>query len=735
MVGQVAIQVHRYQGFFVYGPKDNAVKTAVAAIYECAVRMVQERTEKSQVEMFAFSTPQGHEVCTWLADHMLSHYASTFARNKLDSLRKVANMTPEDVAVVHTEYCSVRSISERDAGAEVGSLVFLREAILSLKDDNRAGTLKHQLNWYRDEEVSGVNLLKAQNQAEVFFGRRYWYWMCVSWAIFACALGCYWTIAFVSNVRLRNINRSVLSYGVQLSRDGRNWSHVTCTDRNGPCVFDANILASQPSSIVSNLFPSEFESRYVKVLPGTCAGSYAGNLDARACAMRLGILGALGEVCLQFSFVSEGPAEQAWLQHGCNVDGVEGRWAAVDERIGEVQCCLARPSVHVCTRDGCLSGDGDAKKVSWHEANAMCKSRGWRLCRREELNRDGSAGCCGSTNKCGYDEELVWTSNQGGSSAASAHGKLDSDTASEGLMQVTVDLGQLKIVRGVQLQGGVPETMFYGPACFSLALDIIVMVFPALLVFLFFRRASPLDGVRRCYSGLFGYWALICVVKLAIFSQDPAVPSLFSGNPMCPVYFSSTIMYKTLQSIFFILYFVVFKVSIKLTPQRAWIIFLWCFIGGVFGVVEFILWTDAPIAQNQVVWPPVIVVVVFITVLIRILEARNRNLALKAQDEDVKKYGEKWEEVANPLEWTKADLETIHETLKHAQEGLCTAREKFVAKATWWERLLFRISADGIGEYSRTKKRRQRTTDIDRLFEQASFCCLLGRTNHALCLK
>jgi hypothetical protein len=65
-----------------------------------------------------------------------------------------------------------------------------------------------------------------------------------------------------------------------------------------------------------------------------------------------------------------GDSDKASLQYGCNINvsgnsdismrvdqknwpriAVNGRWASQDERIGEVQCCLTAPFLHVCTRD------------------------------------------------------------------------------------------------------------------------------------------------------------------------------------------------------------------------------------------------------------------------------------------------------------------------------------------------------------------------------------------------
>ena len=69
-----------------------------------------------------------------------------------------------------------------------------------------------------------------------------------------------------------------------------------------------------------------------------------------------------------------GSEGNAWLQYGCNLNmtsvqdisllkkeewptvDVRGRWASKEERIGEVQCCVTAPRIHVCTRDYCLSG-------------------------------------------------------------------------------------------------------------------------------------------------------------------------------------------------------------------------------------------------------------------------------------------------------------------------------------------------------------------------------------------
>ena len=145
---------------------------------------------------------------------------------------------------------------------------------------------------------------------------------------------------------------------------------------------------------------------------------------------------------------------------------VRGRWAFKEAKIGKVQCCLSTPRLQVCTRDYCLSGDKDTAKTTWHEGNTLCKSKGWRLCTREELNILGSSGCCSripGVDHCGYDNELVWTSTEGGLQPQNKYGHLNSDTALQNVTQVVLDLGKLQFIRGVQLQGGYVCTYMLRP--------------------------------------------------------------------------------------------------------------------------------------------------------------------------------------------------------------------------------------------------------------------------------
>ena len=196
--------------------------------------------------------------------------------------------------------------------------------------------------------------------------------------------------------------------------------------------------------------------------------------------MRLGIVDSVGNN-LAYHVVDEGASwmprdiqgqpGQVWLQPGCRryVNGVienrTGRWASPDERIGEVQCCL--PTRNVCTRDGCLSGRDNTTKRTFFEAEKLCKDKGWQLCSSSQMNNQrGWLSCCVSTAPCGhYNRELVWTSSRAGLQMPDGRGRLFNDVAMLGVKRVTVDLGSLQAVRGIQMQGGVPGETPYTPTC------------------------------------------------------------------------------------------------------------------------------------------------------------------------------------------------------------------------------------------------------------------------------
>ena len=48
--------------------------------------------------------PQGEEVAEWLSSHKLAHFTSTFYAIKLNTLRKISEMTQDHVLKVHRTF-------------------------------------------------------------------------------------------------------------------------------------------------------------------------------------------------------------------------------------------------------------------------------------------------------------------------------------------------------------------------------------------------------------------------------------------------------------------------------------------------------------------------------------------------------------------------------------------------------------------------------------------------------
>ena len=298
-------------------------------------------------------------MCYWLASRGLSQYTSSFVSLHLNSLRKVAAATNDDLSKVHRKFCASTALSGlHSENDDVGRLVMLKEAVQSLKDDERTKTLQDQLDDYSDPKVSGLNLIGAQHQLEVAMAQQGYRWFFI-WVLIVVTLyqAIYSGIAIMEMSGQTN-SYNLMTYGVQLSLNSTSWWPVVCQDAivEGPCIFDSSNLISRSEEVVSNLFSRQQKARYVKILPGTWESMRRGsNHDVIGPEFRLGVLGALGEVYLRYSVVSEGSSGQAWLQPGCSRNSTtlrNGMWALLEEEIGMVQCCIDSPGVHVCTRYG-----------------------------------------------------------------------------------------------------------------------------------------------------------------------------------------------------------------------------------------------------------------------------------------------------------------------------------------------------------------------------------------------
>ena len=443
------------QGHFMMGPTSDAIDAAVASIHECVQRVVEERASSRLVEGMQFSTPQGQEVLEWLAERSVAQYSHVFARNKLDSLRKVSKLSPEQISRLNDEYCrGLHGASE----AQIGGHIRLADAVASLQGDPRTKSIAGRLASFSDSAAENAI-------AEAWFNWAFFCFLCITFfAVLAFALP---IMGLPLHQALASRPHSVTSYSVQLSVDGSNWTDVICPwgrredhseGQGQKCVFDAS---PEQSSVVTHWFPSTQEGRYLRLRTRT----WENDNDGAGADLRLRIMSGSseGEPSLAFGVMQDGEPGQAWLQAGvqqgrCARRGVGG--AGLRGGAGAVLLGRAwRARVHAGRVPGRRrrrrrSGQGQLERgesevrgagvAAVHAAGAGPEGLVWLLRQR-----------AGGTNRCGYDRELVWTNNTGGADPLDRLGRLHSDTAFENVRQVEVDLLGMRRVDGVSVQGGV----------------------------------------------------------------------------------------------------------------------------------------------------------------------------------------------------------------------------------------------------------------------------------------
>jgi len=740
------------QGHFLMGPASDAVDAAVASIHKCAQRVVEEQASSRLVEGLQFSTPQGQEVLEWLAERMVSQYSHVFARNKLDSLRKVSRLSAEQISKLNDEFCrGLHGASE----AQIGGHIRIADAVASLQGDPRTKSISDRLASFRDSAAENAAAEK----------RLAWVLDVLGVVIGATVLFALGVMGLPLHQALASRPHSVTSFSVQLSVDGNNWTNVMCPwgkreqhseGQGQKCVFDAS---PEQSSVVTHWFPQAEEGRYLRLLPRT----WENKQDGTGADLRLDIMYSPEEIPnLGFAVMQGGQPGQAWLQAGCNKDGAPaGAWVAQDSDAGLVQCCLDAPGVHVCTRDGCLAGDAGAgaeAKVSWGEAKVRCEARGWRLCTRQELDRKASSGCCGSglagTNRCGYDSELVWTNNTGGADPLDRLGRLHSDTAFENVRQVGVELLGMRRVDGVSVQGGAAAasgiTCLYftwGLFLLPFALQLLVMLLQLLV-----GLTTPLAATVKAWGRPLS-WMLPAVLGIVVTAVDPSVPSVSSGNPVCTsqgmqvrgVFVAAWIL--VLQWLWHIGYLTLCP---QIPAEYASVTVIAPLWGGLILVLASPADNEGPlgtIATGIRFLGYFLFACPFIWDIPRkyLFDRRSKAQAREKMAKDVVKYNEAWEAAggvrgaprtgASPSnrvgdggvaagEDTDV-LATIKNRCSGASSGIREKRARAVAQMSLVNRLMFRIGAgprswQHQSRYARTGKYRQRSRDADTLFEEAA---------------
>lgn len=730
------------------GPVSDAVDSALASIHECAQRMITEQAGNKLVAALQFSTPQGHEVLEFLGEQMISQYATVFARNELDSLRKVSLLSEAEIAKLNDEFCRSLPVTSE---AKIGGRVRLSLAVESLRNDPRAKSIKDRLRTFSDSSAGNAAVEARMVWMQDFV-------LCVFMLCFSTFALPWMGLPLYRSILARP--HSLTSFTVQLSVDGSKWTNVMCQGRY--CEFDCSAASSDPGFTTTHRFPQAEEARYLRLLTTGWENMHDGIAGAD---LRLGVRSGSPEngSSLAFAVRHKGQVGQAWLQAGCFKDGrPAGLWASMEEKLGMVQCCLKTPGVHTCTRDGCLAGDssaGAAANVSWHEAKSRCESRGWRLCSMQELEREKSSGCCGSelsgTNKCGYDGELIWTKTTGGADLFDSTGRLHSDTAFENAGQVEVDLLSVHKVDGLIVQGGVANNAFPGLACFY---SIWVFPLPSFLDTLVFllRLGLGLTTPSARKTEAWGHqlaWILPAVWGIVSILADPSVPSPVSGNPVC------TTRGFPVAGIFRMACLVLAQRSVMifwetLCPQIPWEYvsplskLCWGFI--LLGLAEYAS-TSGPYGYEIIgftIGAYVLFAAPFVYEIPKkyLFDQRCKAQARDKMRKDVEKYEAAWEAAGGDRAQTKVSgsrvgnnrvgndtresaagipLERIRQRCDEAGARVKEERAAAVAQMSSVNRLLFYIKAgprswQHTSRYARTGKYRQRMRNVDMLFEEAA---------------
>jgi hypothetical protein len=364
----------------------------------------------------------------------------------------------------------------------------------------------------------------------------------------------------------------------------------------------------------------------------------------------------------------------------------------------------------------CLS---ENTEHTWHEAKAICQKEGWRLCRKEELDTRAAGRCCmedSSIDECGLNAQLVWTSNLGGLQASDVQGRLQSQVAFENVQKMIVDLNQVQIIRGLQIQRGLEEPVLFGPSCVVEMIYYPVGFLTVAIALWHSTRKSPLNGVRVSFFGGIFFCQLIYILRTLTFAMDPSVPSLLSKNPICYVeaYYQRNFLRGQYENVFSIGMIALMFLTQLARPQYFWrgslvLFFLMTFTRDTF--------LPPPRIEYGVAWAATTVA---LPLILKLLQWRSRASAQEVTAADNQKYDDAWELAGGRNSANSQDINAIRDTCNQSSSRITEARRRITnsTRLSWWKRLLFRFRCRSLDQYARTWKRRQRTTNIDLLFEE-----------------
>jgi hypothetical protein len=276
----------------------------------------------------------------------------------------------------------------------------------------------------------------------------------------------------------------------------------------------------------------------------------------------------------------------------------------------------------------------------------------------------------------------------------------------------------METIRGVQLQGGFGDARFYGIACFTEIIYYAVEFLTVGTALWWSGRQSPLKGVKIAFFGGLFFVQLISISRIITFSSDELVPSPFSGNMVCPTegdimqtYVHMTFKRKNLENFMFA-GFVSFMFLVQLLRPRKLFTYT---ISGFFVMLLVRELVQPPIQTICGLWA---VLAIGIPLSLHFLQARSKWAARQATTQDIENYESAWRNAGGRIE--NNHLDDIRSECNAKVDAIMKLRQRiaFSLQFPIWRRLLFQIKGSGLGLYSRRHKRRQRTENIDQLFEQ-----------------
>ena len=290
-------------------------------------------------------------------------------------------------------------------------------------------------------------------------------------------------------------------------------------------------------------------------------------------------------------------------------------------------------------------------------------------------------------------------------------GRLFSEQAFEGVTQLTLDLGKVEVVRGIQVQGPL-QALPYGIYCawywHSLGYyTLICLIFMAVQC-----SYHPLHAIQKGWFGGLGMLTSYAVMDWFIAAVDPATPGYFSTTPIC-ISAGATYGARLLGISMTLIAVSVFLIVPILRPKKTIVVMVSCCM--LMMAIWYAIFTSYSILAAIL-----LLIGVFSNSVLKFLSRRNKKIAKRGQQEDIKRYETEWKKAMEDID-SEEERKMIEKVIRHANKTLNERRLAAYFRSDYKRgtRPMFLMRAGSMGRYTRTRKFGQRTADIDMIFEEA----------------